>query len=241
VRLPETFPHRRTFTRILREYRACPTYWYVPKARVVNDQNVSKYSRMLAIIADEYEDAIWHYETQGRLLDRLIDEEILNPRERSGSQQDKNALTRITKTLLETLGLLWVLENHRIVITEVGNTLLNAKTAGSRRSVVQAQIAKFQYPNPMQNERRQRGFSGIVPHLFLLDVLRKTENELSFDEFELFVNLAQDQDDVDRIVQYIKSWRQLQPEEQNELLDIFDRMEMAMHGATQLLIPERAD
>ncbi len=234
MRLRKTFPDRETFTRALREYRACPTYWYVPKARSVNDTNISECAKVLTIIANEYDGATWNYLTQSSLLDRLIEEGILKPKDQDSSQEDRNALTRITKILLETLGLLWVFDNHRLVITDVGEALRNAETIEARRSVVQAQIAKIQCPNPLQSKRNQRGFSGIVPHLFLLDVLRRTDNEISFDEFELFVNLAQDQEDTDRIVQYITSWRTLSPEEQNELLENFDRIEMAKHSATQL-------
>ena len=69
-------------------------------------------------------------------------------------------------------------------------------------------------------------FKAVLPHLFILQVLRRVENYLSKDEYELFLNLAQAQSDVDRVVRYVESWRELDADQQSAVRDIFGRVPM---------------
>ena len=39
-RLRTDFPFRDVFMEALADYRDCPTYWYIPKARALKDDNV---------------------------------------------------------------------------------------------------------------------------------------------------------------------------------------------------------
>ena len=91
------------------------------------------------------------------------------------------------------------------------------------RPIVEAQVAKLQYPHP-----HSAGFEGvgILPHLFLLQILQRTDYHLSFEEYELFVNLAQEQEDVPRIVRYVTHWRDLNEEDRRLLLDAFKSIPM---------------
>src|SRR5262249_45976111 len=63
-------------------------------------------------------------------------------------------------------------------------------------------------------------FKGILPYVFLLQVVQQCGYELSLTEYKLFVNLAQKQDDLDRIVVYVQAWRDLSTDEQGEVLDL---------------------
>ncbi len=226
-RLPRGLPNRPILQQALREYRACPTYWYIPKARTLNDENIRVCAQMLTVISERFEGSKWDQITQSALLTALSQEHIIEPRVSGGQVQDRNALSRIIKTLLETLGLIWVFEDHELVITDMGEGLRVASSERQRRELIQTQIAKFQYPNPIVNSRLQRGFAGIVPLLFLLDILRRVENTLTVEEFELFVNLATSQGDAERIADYVSAWRSLDRQAQRKVLSVFQDSAMA--------------
>lgn len=143
--LHRTFPFRDVFTDFLAEYIRCGSYWYVPKARVVNDDNIQVVCRILEIIFEEFLDRAFDLETQDQLLIRLVEEGVLEPYVQEAALQDRTALTRIAKKLLETLGLLWIGRGQEIVVTDAG---LDAIIAEEPREVIEQQIAKIQYPNP---------------------------------------------------------------------------------------------
>jgi Holliday junction resolvase-like predicted endonuclease len=214
--LPQTFPFRDVFTEFLAEYVRCGSYWYVPKARVVNDDNIQVVRRMLKIIFDEFLDRVFDLEMQDQLRTRLVEEGLLEPRVEQAARQDRTALPRILKKLLDMLGLLWIKRDQEIVITDAG---LDAIIADDPSHVIEKQIAKIQYPNPTIRGRYADDFSGLLPHLFLLQLLREVGYYLTFEEYELFVNLAQDQDDLGRIERYIDCWRDLTKDEQTVVVD----------------------
>ena len=176
---------------------------------------------MLRVISEEFLDQPWSPETQNALLTKLKERGIVDPYNASGTFMDKAALTRIWKKLLETLGLLYVKDDKGIVVTAAGSRLLSAKKNGQQlRPIVEGQIAKLQYPNPTIAASYRNEFVGILPHLFLLQVLSKCGYKISVQEFELFVNLAKDQVDVERISSYILAWRELSEAERDTLLGV---------------------
>lgn len=228
--LPKSFPFRDIFKSFLEEYSKSVSYWYVPKPRVLNEENVEVITQIVKIIFDDFLGYVWNVETQDKILKRLIKHNIVKPSKSDSTQADRAALIRIWKKLLETLGLLWVQNNKEIVITDVGLDLLSAKTSEERRQVIEKQIIKYQYPNPSLSGLYAEKFAGILPHIFLLQVLMKCDNRITSIEYELFVNLSQSQDDINRIVKYIHSWRDINEQERQVILE-FAR-NVVMHEAT---------
>jgi hypothetical protein len=228
--LSKSFPFRDIFMSFLEKYSTSSTYWYVPKARVLNDENVEVMSKILRVIFDEFLEQVWNPKTQDRILNRLVDLEMLRPYKTDGTRADRTALIRICKKLLETLGLLWVQDDTEIVITDAGLDLLSGQ-AQERRSVIERQIIKYQYPNPSLSKLYGDSFDGLLPHIFLLQVLRECNHRITLIEYELFVNLAQSQDDVNRVAQYIHSWRDINQQEQQVILDSVSDIVMK-EGAT---------
>lgn len=220
--LPKDFPFRNVFIEFLEEYANCTTYWYVPKARTLNDTNISAIQGILSIIMNEFLDCVWNPETQDKLLTKLIEKGILEPYKDDGTSADRTALVRIWKKLLETLGLLWVQDDKEIIITDAGLDLISLEP----RDVIKSQIAKIQYPNPSLTGTYSGDFKGILPHLFLLQVLRECDYKITFDEYELFVNLAQSQEDITRVVNYIKCWRELDDGEKETVLSLVKEIPM---------------
>lgn len=229
--VPRDLPNRDVLRAALREYADCRTYWYVPKVRVLNAENVQTCARTLAIISNEFSEAIWSRETQDALLNRLTAEGLLKPTKSGSTQGDRTALVRITKDLYQTLGLLWIADDQTPIVTAAGLQLVDAlddPPAASR--VIARQISKLQYPNPAMPEKYRSGFDGVLPHLFLLEVLERTDHAITLDEYDFFVNLAVSQDDVERICNYIRAWRSLSDSQREKLRGQFLAIPMATAG-----------
>lgn len=137
------FPFREAVREFMREYSRCPTYWYVPKARVLSDENAQHMRDILRIIFDDFLEERWCQDTQTRLHERLRQEGLLDPYKNGQTEADRNALVRIVKRVLSFLGLLWVKDDAEIVITDAGFDFL---TAADPRAALCSQIAKYQYP-----------------------------------------------------------------------------------------------
>ena len=226
--VPRDFPNRDVLRAALREYADCRTYWYVPKVRALNAENVQICARTLSIISNEFSDAIWSRETQDALLNRLTAESLLTPTKPGSTQADRTALVRITKDLYQTLGLLWIADDQTPIVTAAGLQLVNAHDkppAASR--IIARQISKLQYPNPAMAKEYRAGFDGLLPHLFLLEVLERTDHAITLDEYNLFVNLATSQDDVERICGYVRAWRSLSDSQREKLRGQFAAIPMA--------------
>ena len=224
-RLQRGFPFRDVFAEAIAEYANCPAYWYIPKARALNDANVGFCARTLQLLFEEFLGATWNRGTQDELLSRLSEQALLQPRVADASIGDRTALVRIVNQLLGTLGFLWAEQDQEIVITDAGFAMIEALADDADpRPIAEAQVAKLQYPHPLLPPDSRGGFGGVLPHLFLLQVLQHVGGYLTFDEHEVFVNLAGAQEDVARIVRYIDHWRSLGSGEQAEFLDIVRTM-----------------
>lgn len=216
--LNRSFPFRDIFEAFLDEYSRKPTYWYVPKARVLNDENVGVIATILKVVFEEFLGCVWNVRTQDSILTRLIELEIVRPSRSDSTRADRTALIRIWKKLFDTLGLLWIQDDKEIVITDAGLDLLSVE-AGQRRQVVEKQVIKYQYPNPSLSGVYGERFTGLLPHLFLLQVLKECNGRITATEYELFLNLAESQEDVGPICRYIRSWRDINNEEKQHIMN----------------------
>ena len=183
IKIRKNFPFYDVFYEFLEEYANCHTYWYIPKARALTEESIVVIKKSLMVVFDEFLGQIWNQDTQDKLLSRLIKDGLLDPY-KEGVKQDRTALPRIQKKLWEVFGLAWVEENSEIIITDAGLELL---VKGDHRLIIKTQIAKWQYPNPSMH---LQGFKGILPYIFLLQVLQRVDYKISRQEFDFFVNLA---------------------------------------------------
>ena len=209
----------------LTEYRNATTYWYVPKARTLSDKNVAFCAEVLHMIFEEFLGAAWNIETQDALLARLTEVGVNEPRIEGATLQSRTALMRIAKVFLRTLGLLWVQDDQELVITDAGLELMLARdNTAAQRNLIEKQVAKVQYPNPSLTQPWAGNFGGILPHLFLLQVLQRVDYRLTFEEYEIFVNLAVSHTDIDRIVGYIERWRNIGEPDREAFRNTFRRV-----------------
>lgn len=215
ITIPDAFPFRDVFVRFADAYRTTHSYWYVSKARSLSRENVLFLKQLIEVLIDEFSTAKWDIEEQNRLLDILEGKGLVNPYIAEGADpNDRAALARIYLVMLKHLGLAWVREGASVVITDAG---LELATAEDVDEVVTTQIVKIQFPNPTLDASYRDLFDGLFPHVFLLQVLARTNYRLSDEEFVIFVNLAQKPADLNAIVQYIEAWRALNDQQRTTL------------------------
>jgi len=221
--------HQDKFDSFKSEYeKSCTTsdkkirFWYFFRSNSLSNESIERFDKILTLIATEDEkylekkyDTKWQY----HLLQDCIDQDILNPRTDKGSLEKGSALVRGYIVPLETLGLLFIDNQKSVSLTEVGKYLIN--TSGSATEIITKQVNKLQFPDPFSKSHDQEWFKkGIIPGLFLIDVLSQIENKkITENEFLLFVNLGNSMDDVDKVVDWIKCWRDLTNNERKKTLN----------------------
>ncbi len=225
--LPKRFPKRALFQRLIEAYESRPSYWYVPKVRVLNDANIELMSGLLSLIDEEFSGRTWNTDNQDELRDRMIESGTAGPYRKTAAIRDRTALSRIIKTNLETLGLLWVQNDQTLMLTGAGHALVGGDGAEARRTVVEHQVRKFQYPNPLIKKPYSASFGGLLPHRFLLQLLPRLDGLLTFDEYLYAVNLAQSQVDIDPVAEWIRAWRELTEHQRAQLKALLDSTPMA--------------
>lgn len=234
--LPKRFPKRALFQRLIEAYESRPSYWYVPKVRVLNDANIELMGKQLALIDGEFAGLPWNVNAQNQLLDRMIETDVADPYRKASTIADRTALSRIIKTNLETLGLLWVQNDQMLMLTDAGHALVAADDANGRRTVIERQVRKFQYPNPLTPKRYRESFDGLLPHRFLLQLLLRLDGELGFDEYLYLVNLARSQADLAQVAEWITAWRGLEERDRGRLKAVLDCVPMAVETVRQQAI-----
>ena len=160
-----------------------------------------------------------------RLLSRLSEKDLLHPVTEGATIGNRTALVRIISALLGTLGFLWAEHDQEIIITDAGFAMLRCwSTVRLPALSLRGRLRSYSIRIRCSHRRIRKGFGGLIPHVFLLQVLQDTDGYVTFDEQELFVNLATEQDDVAHVVRYVQHWRNLSSDEQNELREIFRTM-----------------
>lgn len=221
--LPGTFRDKRRWEGFLEKYSLCTTYWYVPKAKVINDSSLEDIKKRLYILFNNFLEEVWTRDTQMAYHKRLVEEGLVCPRadKKEATKGDITALERINKIIFELLGFAWINKEDRVMLTDAG---LNFLSLDKPRRVVENQVTKMQWPVPERKDSDEWG--KIIPYLFLLQVLQKSSYYLSEDEYQLFVNLAKDQEDITEVVDHIQRWRRLTENEQKRLLEKVKKIPM---------------
>ncbi len=218
--LPSGFPFHDVINRFIREYRRTESYWYVPKTRSLSDTNLGAIRDLTRIIGEEFAGRQWNPETQDLILARGRQVGVLEPYVEDGSLLYRTALVRIWKKFLELLGPVWIREGQESLLTPVGTQFLNPDQS---RLVLEQQIGKYQYPNPGIRTSYARQFLGLAPHVFLLQAMRRLDYHITVLEYNLFINLARSHTDLDKIVRYILTWRDLHADERRVVLTALKR------------------
>lgn len=233
-RLPMAFPFRVEMQDFLRRYGKTSAYWYVPKARTLTDENIVAVYEVLRILEKEFLDRPWNGEAQHDLLVRLIAAGVVDPVVENAKKNDANALMRIWKIFLQFLGLVWLDDKtEQIVLTPAASGIIAENQPMVGRKIIEMQLAKYQYPNPGLNAEYSTEFTGLLPLLFLLQILQRTDYHLTKTELCLFLNLARSHDDVDLVARYIRAWRDLTHEERDTVHELAKRISVPGANASR--------
>ena len=222
--------HEEKFNLFLRKYRdACTKnskklrYWYISRSRKLDPkpETFKIIKNILILIKKDYLDKTYTPELQYNLLKDLINEGVVAPYKDKGSHKEGSALVRGYKVLLQTLGLIYLDNHKKIIITDVGNQLIDLKkNTKSVNKIISKQTNKYQYPNPSIKNIDYDWFKeGLIPSLFLIEVLSQIKKkQITKNEFLLFVNLSNSMNDIEQTVDWIKSWRHLSNNEKENFL-----------------------
>ncbi len=244
--LPARFPERALFEHLLAECASRPSYWYVPKIRQLDDAQIARMSGQLALIDAEFSGRQCDLAAQNKLIRRMI--ETGTAPFSQPTDDDAQARRRLAiKANLETFGLIWALKDQPIRLTAVGRELAAAKDREARRVVIERQIRRFQYPNPLAPtrwKRYDRGFRGLFPHRFLAQLLMVTDGRIAFDEYDYLVNLAGSRQDLAQVAEWIRAWRDLAEHQRARLKQALDAVRLAAgprHAAEPRAVRVRAN
>jgi hypothetical protein len=183
------------------EYGADNVYWYIPKGGTADtDEFREKFS-----VFDLFEGEIWTTTLQQRIVAELRNK---------GLSRGGKDLPRQIKRVVEILGLCWIGDNEPIRITTAGKAYLAEEDGRSK--VLDRQVWRYQLPTPV-NARAVTSGIELYPHAFFVEVLLNCEAHVTGDEFVLFVSRARTEEDVGKVIERIREWRNLSSVVQNEI------------------------
>lgn len=220
VEVPDGFPFAQAVRDFLKDFRRRQAYWYVPKGRTVSEDDHEFWERFIELCVEHSEAGNeWDQETQHAILDQLVEEGLSDPYRETNRQVDANALVRVYLVVARTLGLVYE-DAQGFPFPTAAGAAVSPDDPETTDRILSTQVAKYQYPNPLLRTGYSNEFKGLLPHLFLLQVLQRVGWHLSPDEYRLFVNLALGHDDLDRVVRYVKTWRDLSERHRETVLSL---------------------
>ena len=230
-RLPARFPRRVLFEHLLAEYGSRPSYWFVPKIRRLDDAQIARMSRQLALIDAEFSGRPWELEAQNELIRRMI-ETGTAPFSQPTADSDVQAGRRMAiRTHLEMFGLVWALNDRPIRLTAVGRELAAAEDRETRCVIIERQIRRFQYPSPLAPTHWKlydRDSLGLFPHRFLAQLLEMVDGRITFDEYDYLVNLARSRQDLAQVAEWMLAWRELAEHQRAQLIGTLNLAPLAV-------------
>ncbi len=161
-------------------------YWFFPKRSVGND-------RLPDIVAIYAEFDGKNFD-QDAILDRLSTVGL--------TEGQTTAQIRVLRKALENLGLCW-LDNGTLRMTPSSRDYI---ADINRINVIENHLWRYYLTNPINSST-----SGLTlfPHRFLIEILLMVGNELSHDEYSLFVARACSDKELKKVSQAILNWRKL--------------------------------
>lgn len=177
-------------------------YWYQPKGLAVT---VDAVEQRLAPLAKFEGTRPWR-ECQADYVQRLNKLGI--------SDAEGPALGRMLKQVLGTLGLAWVDPRDLVEITPAGRRFLDSK---DKAAVLAIQSRRYQFWNPSVGGAVHRRVQ-LHPVPFLVRLLQSLDDGLAPIEYALFVAKARRIDDLDKVLEQIETFRELDVSIQAEIV-----------------------
>lgn len=192
--------------RFVRLYADDHAYWYQPKGMAVTVDAV--HERLAPLV--KFEGTRPWRECQGEYVKRLNKLGI--------SSAEGSALARMLKQVVGTLGLAWVDPGDLVEITPVGRQFL---VADDKATILAAQSRRYQFWNPSIGSATHRAIQ-LHPVPFLVRLLQSLDGGLTATEYALFVAKAKTVGDVDKVLEQIEAFRDLQADQRVEIVRQLD-------------------
>lgn len=204
-KLPDRWSH------FVSQYSKDHAYWYQPKGLAVSPDDLWTRLEVLS----ELEGKAWRT-SQSTYIKRLRAEGL------SGAKalwsEGGAPLARMLKQVFVTLGLAWIDENDRIELSAAGRTFLNSSDDAAS-SLLRLQVLKYQFWNPAVGRHRPHGAVRLHPVPFLVRLLFALPDEsLSNREYILFVAKAKRPNEVDRVLDDVLAFRELDGSTQESIV-----------------------
>ena len=192
-------------------YGRSQSYWFIPKVLTFQknkEKTLKNIYEYVNILKKNYEGKIWN---ENRQKDYLKEIQHITSAETS-------AFSRIIKKSLDLLGFAWVNKNNEVIITDTGNMFIdNNLDLNKQKDIIEQQIWKFQLSNPFIHDKGKEIY--LFPHAFLVKLLLDLDNnEITEDEYALFISRAHFWDDFYNVKKKILEWRNFNKEEQKVII-----------------------
>ena len=181
-------------------------YWYQPKGLAVTVDAVR--DRLVPLV--EFEGTRPWRECQEDYVARL--------NELGVSEAEGPALARMLKQVVGTLGLAWVDPDDLVEITPVGRKFLETD---DKAAILAVQSRRYQFWNPSIGSSVHRAIQ-LHPVPFLVRLLQSLDHGISTVEYAMFVAKARQIGDIDKVLEQIESFRDLDPEQRSEVVRLCD-------------------
>lgn len=195
-----------SWKRFVGVYAGDHAYWYQPKGLAVTVDAVR--DRLVPLV--DFEGTRPWRECQGDYVARL--------NELGVSEAEGPALARMLKQVVGTLGLAWVDPDDLVEITPVGRKFLEAD---NKAAILAMQSRRYQFWNPSIGSSVHRAIQ-LHPVPFLVRLLQSLDHGISTVEYALFVAKARRIGDIDRVLEQIESFRDLDPAQRAEIVRLCD-------------------
>lgn len=196
--------------RFVRVYANDHAYWYQPKGLAVT---VDAVHNRLAPLADFESTRVWR-DCQEDYVDRLNALGV--------SSAEGPALARMLKQVVGTLGLAWVDPDDFVELTPVGHQFLAAE---DKAEILAAQSRRYQFWNPSISSPALSTIQ-LHPVPFLVRLLQSIDNGITTTEYSLFVAKAKNIDDVDKVLELIEEFRDLEKDQRDEIVRLVDAFQI---------------
>lgn len=202
------------WNKFIKAYTADNSYWYVPKGKTINQENLFLLRDQLRILK-KYQGKDWR-EYQKVYTEELGKKKLIEHRAKRQKNSDFTAISRMLKVIFNLLGVAWVDDESKIYLTTTGDEFIKSNKLNE---IVRKQLLKYQFYNPSYREEHFKSIK-VFPHLFLLKILFGFPNTgITKEEYILFVSRAKSADQLQEKVEFIREYRELNKEEKNGILN----------------------
>jgi len=202
------------WNKFIKAYTTDKSYWYVPKGKTINQENLYLLKNQLKILK-KYQSKDWR-EYQKVYTVELGKKKLIEHRAKWQKPSDFTAISRMLKVIFDLLGVAWVDDESKIYLTTTGDEFIKSDKLNE---IVRKQLLKYQFYNPSYREEYFRSIR-LFPHLFLLNILLSFPNGwISKGEYILFVSRAKSPDQLQEKIELIHKYRELNKKEKDNILN----------------------